>query len=81
MKVARRYGERPEISNKLSWNALAALSSPTRSDDVRAALEARILAGEKIGAPEIRRARGGPLRSGRPTQCVLGRSHKAGMAA
>ena len=79
--MARLYGGRPAIFTRLRWVALVALSSPTLSDAVRAGLEARIIAGEKIGAPEIRRARGGPLRSGRPTQRVVGRSHKAGMAA
>jgi hypothetical protein len=82
MKVARLYGGRPAIFTRLSWVALVALSSPTLSDAVRAGLEARIIAGEKIGAPEIRRARG-PQRSGRPpaTRRVIGRNHKASMAA
>jgi hypothetical protein len=65
MKVARAYGTRPEIFTRLSWNALVMLASPSMPAAVRQDLEARILAGEPIGAPQIRRARG-KLRSGRP---------------
>ena len=58
LKVARRYGARPEIFTRLSWNALAHLASPTLPAGARQALERRIIAGERIGAPEIRRAHG-----------------------
>jgi hypothetical protein len=63
MKVARAYGSRPEIFTRLSWVALVTLSSPALPVAAREALESRIRAGEAIGAPEIRAARG-PLRSG-----------------
>ncbi len=65
MRVARAYGGRPEIYRRLSWKALRDLSSPTMPALVRQDLEARILAGQRIGAPQIRRARG-QLKPGRP---------------
>ena len=65
MAVSRAYAQRPEVYTRLSWNALVALSSPTLPDALRARLEARILAGERIGAPEIWRVRG-RLKNGRP---------------
>jgi hypothetical protein len=65
MKVARIYGERRDIYSRLSWNALALLSSRTMPPTVRQDLEARILAGESIGGPAIVRARG-PFKTGRP---------------
>jgi hypothetical protein len=65
MRVARLYGDRPAIFTKLAWVALVALSSPSMPDAVRAGVEARIIAGERIGASEIRRARG-RLNTGRP---------------
>jgi hypothetical protein len=58
MKVARAYGSRPEIFTRLSWIALVTLSSPALPAAAREALESRIRAGESIGAPEIRAARG-----------------------
>jgi hypothetical protein len=58
MKVARVYGTRPEIYRLSSWNALFELSSPKMSRSVRAALEAKIIAGESVTAPQIRKARG-----------------------
>jgi hypothetical protein len=57
MKVARTYGGRPEIFTRLSWNALLHLASPTLPAAARASLESRILAGERVGAPEIRASR------------------------
>lgn len=57
MAVAAMYSSRPEITARLCWDALAALSSPSLPAHLREALEARILAGERIGSPEIRRAR------------------------
>lgn len=65
MKAARAYGTRPEIYRRLSWIALTELSSPKMSPSVRQAIEAKILAGELVTAPEIRRARG-PLKRGSP---------------
>jgi hypothetical protein len=58
MKVARVYGARPEIYRRLSWNALFELSSPKMAQSVRKALEAKIIAGESVTAPQIRKARG-----------------------
>ena len=58
MKVARVYGTRPEIYRRLSWIALFELSSPKMSQSVRAALEAKVMAGESVTGPQIRKARG-----------------------
>jgi hypothetical protein len=58
MKVARAYGTRPEIYSRLSWDALVHLSSPSLPAAARVALEHGIVAGERIGASEIRAARG-----------------------
>ena len=63
MRVARLYAERPEIYRAASWVTLVELSSPKMSSSVRQALEAKILAGQSVSAPEIRRARG-PLKGG-----------------
>jgi hypothetical protein len=57
MMVARMYGDRPEIYRRLSWKAVRDLASPTMPALVRQELEARILAGEQIAGPQIRRAR------------------------
>jgi hypothetical protein len=57
MKAARVYGTRPEIFTRLSWNALLHLASPAIPTAAREKLEARIQAGERIGGPQIRRAR------------------------
>jgi hypothetical protein len=57
MMVARAYGDRPEIYRRLSWKALRDLSSPSIQPSLRRDLEARILADERIGGPQIRRAR------------------------
>ena len=65
MKVARAYGAKPGIYQRMSWEALLKLSSPTMPAPVRLRLEARILAGEKIVASDIVRARG-TLKTGRP---------------
>jgi hypothetical protein len=64
LQVARLYGGRPEIVSRLSWNALVTLSSPTFHATARETLEARIIAGETLGAPEIGAARGA-LKAGR----------------
>ena len=65
MKVARAYGAKPEIYRRLSWEGLLQLASPTMPAPVRQRLEARILAGEKVVASDIVRARG-TLKNGRP---------------
>jgi hypothetical protein len=64
MRVARLYGRRWEITSRLSWAALVELSLSI-PQLLRRELEANIIAGKRIGAPEIRRARG-RLKSGRP---------------
>jgi hypothetical protein len=58
MMVARVYGHRPEIYRRLSWKAVRDLASQTMPAPVRQDLEARILAGQSIGGPQIRRALG-----------------------
>jgi hypothetical protein len=65
MRAAKIYGRRPEVFRRLSWRALLLLASPSMPAAVRGGLEARILAGEAVGGPEIVRARG-TLKSGRP---------------
>jgi hypothetical protein len=57
MKTARMYGTRPEIFARLSWNALLHLASPAIPAAAREKLEACILAGDRIGGPQIRAAR------------------------
>jgi hypothetical protein len=64
MRVARLYGRRWEITSRLSWAALVELSLSI-PQLLRRELEANIIAGKRIGAPEIRRARG-RHKSGRP---------------
>jgi hypothetical protein len=74
LKVARLYGARPEIFTRLSWNALLHLASPTLPAAAREALERRIVAGEHIGAPEIRAARGVIKAGKRGVRPIGGRS-------
>ena len=57
MKVALVYGARPEIYSLLSWNALVPLASPALPAAAREAIERQILAGAKIGGPDVRAAR------------------------
>ena len=56
MRVARLYASRPEIHRTVSWRTLVKLSSPM-SAAARQHLEARILAGDQIGAPDVLRVR------------------------
>jgi hypothetical protein len=65
-RVARMYAAKPEITERLTWAALAELALPM-PDDTREKLEARILAGQRLEATEIRRARGS-CRQLRPRQ-------------
>jgi hypothetical protein len=65
MRVARAYGTKREIFTRLSWNALLTLASSSMPRAIAEELETRIIAGEAIGASQIRAARG-PLPSGRP---------------
>jgi hypothetical protein len=55
MRVARLYGERPEIFRNVSWHALTELASSATSEAEKFA--ARILAGERVNGAEIIRAR------------------------
>jgi hypothetical protein len=57
MAAARLYAGNAEISSRVSWNALCALSAPALPAAARDALERRIRAGERIGGPQIRAAR------------------------
>jgi hypothetical protein len=67
MQAARMYGDNDVIINRISWPALVALASPSVPPSVRKAFEVRIMAGERITAAEIRRARG-RLKPGRPSK-------------
>jgi hypothetical protein len=55
MKVTRMYGGRPEIWQRLSWQALVQLSSPSLPAKHREEFERRIIAGEGVKGPEIAR--------------------------
>ena len=62
MRVARLYGERPEIFSNASWHALKELASSATSEAERQKFESRILAGKRGSGAEIIRARVcGPL--------------------
>ena len=67
MRVARLYATRPDIYRAVSWRTLVDLASPKMSQAVRHAFETKVLAGQSVSAPEIRRARG-PLKGGSPTR-------------
>jgi hypothetical protein len=56
-RVARRYGERPEIFGKVGWRVLKELASSATSNKERRQFEARISAGERVNGAEIIRAR------------------------
>ena len=77
MRVARLYAVRPEVWRAASWRTLIELASPKISESVRQAFEAKLLAGETVSAPEIRRARG-PLKPGSPRRSA---EQPASMAA
>jgi hypothetical protein len=57
MRVARRYGERPEIYRAVGWRVLVQLASQATSTAHREKIEARILAGRRVNGAEIIRAR------------------------
>jgi hypothetical protein len=65
MRVARLYATRPEIYRAVGWQTLIELSSPGMSPTVRQAFEAKVIAGQKLTARQVRRSRG-PLKSGSP---------------
>ena len=58
IRVTRLYAGRPEVWRAASWRTLIELASPKMAPSMRQALEARILAGETITAPHIRKTRG-----------------------
>jgi hypothetical protein len=62
LRVARVYGQRPEIYRRLTWQALVEMASPSLSAEARADLEAKIMAGDRFSHTQIRVRR--PLRSG-----------------
>lgn len=57
MRVARLYGDRPEIYVNVSWHALTELASSATSESQRQKFEARLLAGERVNGAEVIRAR------------------------
>ncbi|MEH2589822.1 hypothetical protein [Bradyrhizobium sp. AZCC 1721] len=57
MRVARRYGKRPEIFRNVGWRVLTELASSATSEEERRGFEARILTGERVNGIEIIRAR------------------------
>jgi hypothetical protein len=54
--VAKAFGTKPEVYRRLSWKALHDPSSPSLLPAVRQDLEARVISGELITGPDIRRA-------------------------
>jgi hypothetical protein len=56
-RIARLYGERPEIFRAVGWQALVQLASTKTSDELCQQFEARILAGERVTGAEIIRTR------------------------
>jgi hypothetical protein len=56
MRVARLYGERPEIFRDASWHALTELASSATSEAERQRFEAKISTGERVSGAEIVRA-------------------------
>ena len=56
MQAARVYGDRIWLIDKLSRDAVIELSARS-SDGIRDVVERRLRAGEKVGAPEIKRLR------------------------
>jgi hypothetical protein len=57
MRVARLYGDRPEIFCNASWHALTELASSATSDEERRTFEARIFAGGRVNGAALIRAR------------------------
>ena len=54
-RVARAYGDRRDITSRLNWAALVALADAP--EPIRQGFEERVLAGERVVANDIRRAR------------------------
>lgn len=57
MAVAALYANRPEITSRISWTALCALSAPTLPAAVRRKFEKAIMTGQAVREPHVRRAR------------------------
>jgi hypothetical protein len=55
-RVARLYGERPEIFGSASWRTSVELASSVTSDEERRKFDARISAGKRVNGTEIIRA-------------------------
>ena len=54
-RVACAYGDRRDITSRLNWAALVALADAP--EPIRQGFEERVLAGERVVANDIRRAR------------------------
>jgi hypothetical protein len=59
MRVARVYGDRPEIYRRVPWAVLASLASPNIPEAARALIERRSLDGERVMLSDVTRARSG----------------------
>jgi hypothetical protein len=59
MAAAKLYGDRPEITSRVSWSTLCELSRPALPRDLRRKFEAAIMAGQTVWATQIKRARQG----------------------
>jgi hypothetical protein len=57
MRVARRYGDRPEIFSKVGWRVLEQLSSTATTEAQRQEFETRISAGERVNGAQVISAR------------------------
>jgi hypothetical protein len=57
MRVARRYGDRPEICGNVGWRTLVELASTATPEAQRREIEARIMAGERLRGTDVIRAR------------------------
>jgi hypothetical protein len=67
MRIARRYGDRPDIYRKAAnWSVMVALSSTTMPESRRKAFERRILTGETVRANEIAGPAAKPRAPGQP---------------
>jgi hypothetical protein len=68
MAAARLYADRPEITSKISWGALCALSAPSLPAVVRRKFEAVIMSGQKVMAPHIWRGLQAHAKRSQPDQ-------------
>ena len=57
MKVAKVYGNRPEIYGRLSWQCLVELASRSLPASARTRFETSLIAGKEVTAKEVRTAR------------------------